>query len=78
MSFPKTFPKIEITLVCLNNSVAIKKGSKLGSTEFAHNAIPDFAACKLELENVNKQSINRTNKTGKNKFFNEITKNFFT
>lgn len=78
INLPNTFPKNGITFVWLNNSVAIKKGSKLGSTEFAHKEIPDFVACKLELENTNKQIVNKVKIIGNSKFLNLITKIFFT
>ena len=72
------FPKIGIIFVWLNNSVAIKKGNKLGSTEFAHNSIPDFAACKLEFEKIKRLIVNNVNNIGSNNFFSETTKNLFT
>ena len=54
--------------MCPNNSVAIKKGSKAGTIEFAHNCKPSFVACKFCLENKTKQIVKRTNKDG-NIFF---------
>ena len=44
--------------VCINNSVATKKGNRDGTTEVAQSDIPDFTAFKLELENIKIQIVN--------------------
>ena len=72
----KSFPKIEITFVYPSNSVAIKKGSKDGTTEFAHRASPVFADDRLALENINKNKVNKHIQIGTNDFFILKTKNF--
>ena len=61
----------------LNNSVAIKKGKRDGTTEFAHNDNPDFTADKLVLEKINKPNV-KAKKTSENIFlFNLITQKLF-
>ena len=47
--------------VCINNSVATKKGNRDGTTEVAQSDIPDFTAFKLELENIKIQIVNSKN-----------------
>ena len=38
----KNFPIIEIRFVCDNNSVAIKKGNNVGTTELTHKLNPNL------------------------------------
>lgn len=58
----KNIPKSLGILVLDKISVAIKKGSREGTTEFAHNFRPDFADCKLVLENNIKHIVNNNTK----------------
>lgn len=63
-----------MAFVLLNNSVATKKGKRDGTTELAHNVIPDFAAIKLEFENIISEKINNIkNMTNKLSFIENIT-----
>ena len=55
---------LDTILVCDNSSVAIKKGSKDGTTEFAHNNKPFLVAAKLDLENTTKLIVNKQNRAG--------------
>lgn len=43
-----------------NNSVAIKKGKRAGTTLLAHNFNPFFAAIKQVLENIIKEKAKHT------------------
>ena len=71
------FPKISITLVYESNSVAIKKGSKEGITEFANKLNPFFAADRFCLEKITKQTVNKTNKMDNKLSLNDINKNLY-
>ena len=62
--------------VWLSNSVAIKKGNKDGTTEFAHKLRPCFAADKLSLEKVIKNRVKRQKQTGMMLLFIDKIKNF--
>ena len=55
--------------VCINNSVATKKGKRDGTTEFAHSDKPDFTADKLLLENINRHKVKLIKIKGKKIFF---------
>lgn len=57
-------PKYLGILVLDKTSVAIKNGKREGTTEFAHNFSPDFAACKLVDENRTRHMVNSRNMTG--------------
>ena len=59
--FLNIFPKSLGTFVLESNSVAIKKGRREGTTEFAHNFKPDFAAFMLLDEKSIKHIINIKN-----------------
>ena len=59
--------------VCINSSVATKNGKREGTTEFAHNAKPDFTAGRLLFENINKQKVKAKNVRGKKFLFNFTT-----
>ena len=59
--------------VCINNSVATKKGKSDGITEFAHNAKPDFTAGRLLCEKINRQTVNPKNNKGNKFLFSFIT-----
>lgn len=59
-------------LVCINNSVATKKGKREGMTEFAQSSKPDFTAGRLLFEKINKQKVKLKNKIG-NKFLFSFT-----
>jgi len=50
----KNLPNILTKFVCINKSVATKKGNKEGTTEFAHKESPFFIAGKLLEENRSK------------------------
>ena len=56
--------------------MAIKKGRRDGTTEFAHRINPFFAEERLGYENINKDTINVEIHTGINRFFNLNTINF--
>lgn len=64
-------PIEETTLVCPNNSVAIKNGKRAGTTEFAHNNKPFLVADKFCLENSTKQMVKRTINPGNILFLND-------
>lgn len=72
----RVFPRRGITYVWLNNSVAIKNGSKEGTTEFAHSNKPDVALFKLVLENKIINKINKQKMLGKMAFLSFTIKNF--
>ena len=72
----KSFPKIEITFVYPRSSVAMKKGSREGTTEFAHKASPVFADDKFAFENINKNRVNKHIHIEIKDFFILNTKNF--
>ena len=57
--------------------MAIKKGSKEGTTEFAHKESPSFAAVTLLLEKNTRHRVNKQNKKGKKYFFKCKKKNKF-
>lgn len=59
--------------VCINNSVATKKGNKEGTTEFAHKANPDFMAGRLLLEKNSKQKVKPKKRRGRMFRFNLMT-----
>lgn len=59
-----SLPKCLGILVLDRTSVAIKKGKREGTTEFAHSFRPDFAACRLVEENRTKHRVNSRNKAG--------------
>ena len=56
-----------------SSSVAIKKGKRVGSTEFAQSFSPVWAATKLLAENKIRLKVNNKNITVKKYFFMEIT-----
>lgn len=62
-----------IIFVCINKSVATKKGKREGTTEFAHKLNPDFTAGRLLLEKINKQNVKPKNKKANKFLFNLIT-----
>ncbi|MCI8637542.1 MAG: hypothetical protein HFJ36_07035 [Clostridia bacterium] len=66
-------PIIVTIFVCINNSVATKKGKSDGITEFAHKFNPDFTAGRLLLEKINKQNVKPKNKKANKFLFNLIT-----
>ena len=76
MNLFKSFPNNEIIFVYPSNSVAIKKGSKEGTTEFAHNERPVFAEERFEFENINRNIVNKHIHIGIKDFFILNTKNF--
>lgn len=59
----------DTTVVCPNNSVAIKKGSRAGTTEFAHKSRPLFVADRFSLENITRHMVKSINITGRKCFF---------
>lgn len=61
-------------MVCPNNSVAIKKGSRAGTTEFAHKSRPLFVADKFSLENITRHMVKSINITGRKCFFIDNSK----
>lgn len=61
----KNLPKIYGIFVCINNSVAIKKGNNDGTTDVAHNVNPVFAADKFVDENKTRHNANIKNISGK-------------
>ena len=56
--------------VWLSNSVATKKGNKVGTIELAHSSNPFFAAYRLVLENITRHIVNMINRNGKISCFN--------
>lgn len=60
--------------------MAIKNGSREGTTEFAHRESPSFAAVILLLEKKTRHMVNKQNKKGKKCFlkFKKKNKLFFT
>lgn len=52
------FPNNFVIFVCDKTSIAMKKGSREGMTEFAHNFKPDFAAEILLDEKKIRQTTN--------------------
>ena len=54
----------------------MKKGSREGTTEFAHSARPVFADKRFALENINKNIVNKHIHIGINDFLKLNTKNF--
>jgi hypothetical protein len=67
MNLFSIIPSCEITFVCINNSVATKKGNSEGTTEFAQSVSPDFIAGKFDLENNKRHIVKIINIKG-NKF----------
>lgn len=59
--------------MCINNSVATKKGNKEGTTEFAQSCKPDFTAGRLLLEKINKQKVKPINNKGNRFLFSFMT-----
>lgn len=57
-------PNRLMILVCINSSVATKKGNREGITEFAHKDNPDLTAGRLLLEKMRRQNVNPKNKRG--------------
>ena len=57
-------------MVWLSNSVATKKGNKVGTIEFAHKNKPFLAAYRLVLENITKHIVNKIKRKGKISCFN--------
>ena len=60
-------------MVCINNSVATKKGNREGTTEFAQRSNPDFTAGRLLFEKIKRQKVKPKNNIGKKFLFNFIT-----
>ena len=54
--------------------MAIKKGSKEGSTAFAHSKIPSLAAVRLLFEKRTKQIVNKQKRVGNICFFKDTKK----
>lgn len=69
-----SFPIKFTTVVWESSSVAIKKGKRAGTTEFAHSSNPFFVADKFSLENIIKHIVKSTNKLGNICFFIEKKK----
>ena len=65
----KALPKTWTIFVRHNNSVAIKKGSKEGTTEFAQSERPVLAADRLLLENNTRHTVNVKKIIGNIQFF---------
>ena len=57
------------TEVWESSSVAIKKGKRAGTTEFAHSSNPFFVADKFSLENIIRHIVKSINKVGNMCFF---------
>lgn len=57
------------TEVWESSSVAIKKGKRAGTTEFAHSSNPLFVADKFSLENIIRHIVKSINKVGNMCFF---------
>ena len=57
--------------------MAIKKGNKEGTTEFAHKESPSLAAVILLLEKKTRHMVNKQNKKGKKHLFKFKRKNKF-
>lgn len=66
-------PKKYKILVCINNSVAIKKGKRVGTTLFAKSKSPFLTAKILLFAKTSKQKVNNKNNNGKKFLFNFIT-----
>lgn len=60
-------------LVCINNSVATKKGKSEGTTELDHNTKLDLMAGRLLFEKMSKQKVNPKNSKGNRFLFSLIT-----
>ena len=60
----KSLPRKCGIFVLESNSVATKKGNKDGTTEVPHKINPDFAATRLEEENITKHIVNSNIKIG--------------
>lgn len=67
-------PRKLTIFVCINNSVATKKGNKEGTTEVAHNVKPVFTAAKLFFENSKILNAKHRKTIAKKFLFNFITK----
>ena len=59
-----------------SNSVAIKKGKRDGTTEFAHKFKPFLLASRLSFENTTRKIVKRQNSVGIIAFLIEIIKKF--
>lgn len=75
MNLLNNLPNSCIKLVLHNNSVATKKGNRVGTTDVAHNFNPFCAADKLDVENRTRLNVKSKNTTVKKYFLIEITKN---
>lgn len=71
----KNLPNICIKLVLHNNSVATKKGKRVGTTDVAHNFKPFCAADKFDVENRIRLNVKSKNIIVKKYFLIEITIN---
>ena len=61
--------------MCINSSVATKKGNREGITELAQSDKLFCTDGRLEVENINKQKVKRRKTQGKNSFLKLSTKN---
>lgn len=69
----KILPNMVTIFVCINNSVATKKGKREGTTELAQSCSPDFTAGKLLFEKMSKQKVKDKNNRGRMFFLSFIT-----